>query len=484
MKNIWKILLTIFLILSGGWIIQRYQENKKKRKEEEEAIRKKLFANCQPILTDIHRARDEIVQKHLSKIKYFTNSDKTLWINNYKNQYSFTTQNDFEKIGLETLEVELIRTFRFYYANIEQARKKYNKEYIDEELENYKSFFDNIEGKKLDNQQRTAIVTDEDNNLIIAGAGSGKTTTIVGKVNYILKKYNISPSEILLISFTNKSAKTLADRIKIDGVVAKTFHKFGKDIIVEAEQKQPSIFDEAQFKPLIKRYFNEFSKDNTYLSKVTGYFIDYLKPPLSPFAFKNQGEYIQYMKDNNFRSYKSIGININGKLTYKMEVVKSIEECKIANFLLFNGVKYEYEYPFEHDTANENFRQYKPDFTIIQNGKKIYIEHFGISREGKVPDWFSGDDNRTPTEKYTEEMEWKRQTHIEHETVLIETYSYEMQEGILFENLENKLQSVGIELHPLTPNQIWEIIKDASKEEVNNFVTIFATFITLLKSKN
>ena len=49
-------------------------------------------------------------------------------------------------------------------------------------------YFDDIEGEKLDDQQRTAVITDEYSNLIIAGAGSVKTLTILAKVKYLLEK--------------------------------------------------------------------------------------------------------------------------------------------------------------------------------------------------------------------------------------------------------------------------------------------------------
>ncbi|MBS1737756.1 MAG: hypothetical protein JSS98_14300, partial [Bacteroidetes bacterium] len=156
-------------------------------------------------------------------------------------------------------------------------------------------------------------------------------------------------------------------------------------------------------------------------------------------------------------------IPVSGKLTYRMEAVKSIEECKIANFLLFNDVNYEYEFPYEHSTANESFKQYKPDFTVIQNGKKVYIEHFGISRNGTVPSWFSADGILTASEKYQKDIEWKRATHKSNKTTLIESYSYEMSEGILFDNLTKNLQNAGIILKPKSPEEIWKIISKRQK---------------------
>ena len=308
------------------------------------------------------------------------------------------------------------------------------------------------------------------------------------KVNYIIDKYKIPPNEILLISFTNKSASTLAQRINIEGVEAKTFHKFGKDVICEVEDKQPSIFDEMQFKPLLTKFFKELIKNENYLQKVTRYFTNFLKPEKPQGDFKNQGEYFQYLKDQNFKTYKTKEILFKGKTTYKMEVVKSIEECKIANFLLFNGVNYEYELQYKYDTATQAYKQYKPDFTINPKSDSIYIEHFAINKNGEVPHFFAkiakGQTVQKATKEYTDGIIWKRNLHKTNETPLIETYSHEMFDGVLFENLTQHLQNLGIILKPKTPEEIWEIISEAAKDEVDNFITLFQTFITLMKSNN
>ncbi len=487
------ILIITFLILLilVVFFYKRHNGNQRRIKEleaaqakEREIERQSLFYFFNSKLNNIINANNQFAKLTNLKTGYFTNYQLTTWKNEQTNLYNEIKAKHFDFINLSSEEVKSIKTFKEYFNNAATLRDEFNKYFIEEELKIFNLFFDNIEGRKLDIQQRTAIVTDEDNNIVIAGAGSGKTTTIVGKVNYVLERYKVRPEEILLISFTNKSAITLAERIDIEGVEAKTFHKFGKDIIVEVEGRQPSIFEEVQFKPLLTRYFSELIKNESYLQLVTEYFTNFLKPTKSQFEFENQGDYIQYIKDQNFKSYKLKEIPVNGKKSYKMEVVKSIEECKIANFLLFNGVSYQYEFPYEHDTATEAFRQYKPDFTVIQNGKKIYIEHFGISRNGNVPNWFNGDGTRSASEKYRDDMEWKRDTHRQNGTILIESYSYEMSEGILFENLTNNIKSAGVILKPKSPEEIWKIISEAAKDEINSFITLFGTFITLMKSNN
>ncbi|PIF34519.1 DNA helicase-4 [Flavobacterium sp. 9] len=484
------IFLCLFLVV-GIIIYYNAQENKRNRKKNEEEKqrlleieRQKLYDFFKTNLEGIKSANQIFYQLLDLKTGYFTHYQWTVWATKTLSKFNEIKGSRYDNIGLSNEEVLIIKNFYNYCTDGSIMRDEFNQRFVKEELKNYSTFFDTIEGRKLDLQQRTSVVTDEQSNIVIAGAGSGKTTTIVGKVNYIIDRYKIKPEEILLISFTNKSASTLAGRINIEGVEAKTFHKFGKDIIVTCEGQQPSIFDEAQFKPLITKYFKELIANSDYLEKVTRYFLDFLKPSKSQFEFENKGDYIQYLKDQNFQSYKLIEVTAKGKITFKMEVVKSIEECKIANFLLFNGIDYEYEYPYEHNTANEKFRQYKPDFTITQNGKKVYLEHFGISRNGSVPKWFEGDMNRTPTQKYQDDMKWKQELHQKNNTILIESYSYEMSENILYRNLKANLEAVGIILKPRPSEEIWNIITQAANDEVNSFITLFGTFITLLKSNN
>lgn len=497
MKGIGGFLLLVLLVLTGIWFYRRHQENERKKKELEveqarqrELERQKLFDFFKTKLDSIKTANNKFA-KHLDlKTGYFTNHQLTTWKNQQINLFNEIKGKPFDFINLSSEEVKAIKTFTDYFNNVVNLRNDFNKQFVKEELKTYHTFFDNIEGRKLDIQQRTAVVTDEDNNIVIAGAGSGKTTTIIGKVNYVIDRYKIKPEEILLISFTNKSASTLAERINIEGVEAKTFHKFGKDVIRDVEGISPTVFGDnkdeinntSQFKELLRGYFQELLKEKSYLRKVTNYFSDFLKPPLSQFEFETQGQYIQYLKDQNFRPYKQIVSN--GLTTLHREIVKSIEECKIANFLFFNSVEYKYEEPYEIETANFQHGKYKPDFSIYQNRRRIYLEHFGISRNGNVPSWFSGDGARSASEKYRDDMKWKRDTHQSNGTTLIESYSYEMSEGILFENLTKNLNAAGIILKPKSPEEIWKIITEAAKDEVNSFITLFGTFITLMKSNN
>ena len=92
-------------------------------------------------------------------------------------------------------------------------RSRRNDGYKARELELCDALFSDVDGgKSLDSQQRDAIVTDEYSNLVIAGAGSGKTSVVVGKVKYLVERWHIDPSEILVTSFTRASVDDLKVR--------------------------------------------------------------------------------------------------------------------------------------------------------------------------------------------------------------------------------------------------------------------------------
>lgn len=138
----------------------------------------------------------------------------------------------------------------FRESNIsEEERKQHNKKYIEEKLITEKEYFDKMyknidETIKLDDNQRKIILTDEDYVMVIAGAGSGKTTTITAKVNYLIEKQNIKEQEIVVITFTNKAVEELKERINKEfqhNIKITTFHKLGYEIIKNNTNIPPKI---------------------------------------------------------------------------------------------------------------------------------------------------------------------------------------------------------------------------------------------------
>jgi len=400
-----------------------------------------------------------------SRDAYLSNADTIGWIAQTE---LLSMPQDADSDLIDRLPPDLARGVRRVItlkSDIRKASDQRNVTYAKKQLQAFTDFFDTIESNPLTEQQQLAIVHDEDNALVIAGAGTGKTSTIVGKVGFIIRKGWAKPDEILLLSFTTKSAAEMKERIfqrlSVE-VKVRTFHALGLEVIAQGEGKKPSLAPEAEdviikaatFKELIAKRLPDDDFRQNLLA-----FQSALRRPYKPtWEFQSLGDYTRYLLDVEPRS-------LSGRM------LKSVEECDIANWLLLNGIKVEYERRYEVDTATVDYRQYKPDFYLPDFG--VYIEHFGIDRNGRTAPFVD-------QAKYAEGMAWKRTLHAEHQTTLIETYSWERQEGVLLANLEAKLQARGIQPVDVPPEQILKMLNDAGR--VDPFITLVGTFLSLYKS--
>jgi len=95
----------------------------------------------------------------------------------------------------------------------------------------------------LDCQQVEAVVACEDAQLVLASAGSGKTMSLLAKLEYLVLKLHIQPERILVISFTKKTVEELVDRCAISGVEIRTFHSLGLNILRQSGEKCELISD-------------------------------------------------------------------------------------------------------------------------------------------------------------------------------------------------------------------------------------------------
>ena len=332
-----------------------------------------------------------------------------------------------------------------------------------------KSLIGSVEGRELDTQQLNCIVKPARTHLVIAGAGTGKTTTIVGKVKYLLNSGACDEKDILVLSFTNASASEMRDRINKEtgkDIAASTFHKLGLNIITSVNRITPKI-TKIQLQKFVRERLAENMKDPKYLDLLCRYSLHNHKYSRSEFDFKNSSEYEEYLK-------------MNPPVTLKGDSVRSYGEMDIGNFLFKNGIAYEYEKEYKVDTRSEERFQYYPDFYLPDYG--YYIEYFGINEKGEVPPYFTSRDGKSPSEEYRSGMEWKRKLHREQNTILIECYSYERSKGELLNSLEKKLKDLGVVFKPVSAEYIWaEISKDNSENVSAGIADLMATVISLMK---
>ena len=384
---------------------------------------------------------------------------------------------------------ELISAFCNTYRNIEQIINSKNDEFTIRKSTEHDGLLSDIDGKSLDSQQRIAVLSPENRNLVIAGAGSGKTLTIAGKVKYLCEVEKLNPEEILLISFTRKSAQEMTERIveKLGyNVQATTFHKLGLDILKSAKGKMYDVLDDLP--AFLTEYFStKINSNPRMLENIIRFFAYYLQIPADYSRYGSVGEAYEYEKSMDLESVKSkydaatyakmhMKYKQEDMLTLKSEQMKSSQEIAIANFLFLNGVRYEYEKLYPYQDEDTNMRAYHPDFYLPDYD--IYLEHFGIDKYGHCP-WLSNIEEK----KYLEDMEWKRSWHRQHGTKLIETYSYYQHEGILLEKLEELLKANNVDFKPVDFNDIFNAVYvKQGKKYFSQFITLCSTFITLFKS--
>ncbi|HDL7798176.1 TPA: DNA helicase IV [Yersinia enterocolitica] len=120
-----------------------------------------------------------------------------------------------------------------------------NQQWTHRMLEEHQDFFQNVESSPLNESQSTAVVNGEDSVLVLAGAGSGKTSVLVARAGWLLRRNEALPEQILLLAFGRQAADEMNSRIKqrlgVDDIQAKTFHALALQIIQQGSRKTPVI---------------------------------------------------------------------------------------------------------------------------------------------------------------------------------------------------------------------------------------------------
>lgn len=482
----------------------RYRISKKNAAFSEISNFKETFRNLHKIVlkSNAEIKRKEEVKNLAQKISDFFNDLFELTENYVAHSAELQFIKDWEPLFFKANQLKVLESdkespeferFKTVFNSLHDYFENANQQLIQNESLKYDELFSNIDGKSLDYQQRTAVITDEDRTLVLAGAGSGKTLTIAAKVKYLCKIKNINPNEILLVSFTKKSAQEMTERIqKKLGISAQatTFHKLGLEIIKNSSGRRPEVLDENVLSDFIHNFFeSELLNHPDLIKNLTEYFTYFLEIPENMEDYSSLGELYEEEKTADLETLKSkydrekyireTGAEKSKALrTLNNEQVKSIEETKIANFLFMHGIKYEYEklYPFESDDPKR--KAYRPDFYLCDYD--IYLEHFGISKDFTVP-WLSPIEEK----KYLDGILWKRDFHKENGTKLIETYSYYSSEGILLKKLEELLVENNVEFKPRDFTDIFNTVyASKSNKYFGEFIKLCCTFITLFKSNN
>ncbi len=346
---------------------------------------------------------------------------------------------------------------------------KQEKTHLDFNLDFYLNhIFDEIDPNiKLDAEQKAAILGEDQYSLVIAGAGTGKTTTVAAKVKYLVDIKHVDPQKILVMSYTKKATEELRRRINIDFNIpadVTTFHSLGYRYLRYLNPNKKIIPLDNNGKNEI---FQKFLKEELFphkdrLEEMVQLFNDdtimWENPAKHTYGTYFKEHFHEFNSfDNYFSSYISKKISetsnivervnsiadrlVNGEYprTIKNERTKSKGEAIIANYLYCNNIDYTYEKIY--DELVGDLKIYRPDFTVDIGGEKIYIEYFGLSG------------NKLDNQSYDKIRQQKELYHRQKNNKFI-ALDYKPNRGYL-KDLSKALQSYGAKLRPKSIEEIY-----------------------------
>ena len=240
--------------------------------------------------------------------------------------------------------------------------------------------FDNINGYSLDIEQRKIILDKSKNILVVAGAGSGKTLTIIGKIKYLIEKEHIDPKEILCISFTNETVNNLKSKLDYN-IDIFTFHKLSLEIL-----KAHKVFYKIAESDLLEYIVNEYFENELFYQEKLYYVMNYFK---------------YYIEDNKDLSLNKVKFEYNSLFkSYKKLIIKFINLIKSNGHDISNFKKYikRNKYIFSRKKRFKNISflivmfdiyriyleelnsNYRIDFDMMINYASLVIERKGMKK--------------------------------------------------------------------------------------------------------
>ena len=237
------------------------------------------------------------------------------------------------------------------------------------------------------NEKQLEAVKSLENTLVVAGAGSGKTFTIVNKIKYLLDNNIYKENELLVISFTNESVNDLKRKIDYDLDIM-TFHKLAITLINNPDMK---ISNEYYLKFIINEYFNSYGKYNKKQNKLIKRIlqemdIDNLKKLIFTFInlYKSNYNDINYLL-NLYQKSKFIN-KIYFKIILEIYHIYN-QELKASNLYDFNDmikiatnninnniIKTNYKYIIIDEFQDTSLNRFKLiDAIMKQNNAKIFV---------------------------------------------------------------------------------------------------------------
>lgn len=467
-------------LIVGIFILKHYNKKISENKEEINSIEKQLEKDIQKEMNWIQGLFRSIIEEDT----YLIYSVRTNHLSHLDNHIGWMTkllqyQNYFSSDFKSCIEKS--------YEEVNEIRDKinnFNKEFVTRRKKEYDYLFKSVPFP-LDDNQKDAIIKDDKHNLIVAGAGSGKTEVLTTRIAYLIERKpdTIKPDGILALAFQKNARIEMEDRLKDrfgQEVKIKTFHALGNEILRLADERFLLYGGDSynvKSKNLINNLFKVAMTDSKFQNEVINYLKSrdhgYIEEKKDFVSEEEKEEFYRYMRNLRWR-------------TLDNSEVKSVAERDIMNFFLTHklndkNIKILYEEPipwakYIDDDGKASIP--KPDFNFPDFN--IWLEHWSVDENNHVPYYFDDE------EKYLQTMRIKQNRFREHNKTLVETKNYEFYKNkdfykILQERmvkaLQNELPDEKFIFTPIEHKELIQKVWDMCNISMDNVAEIIMNFI-------
>ena len=260
----------------------------------------------------------------------------------------------------------------------------------------------------LNEDQRRAVIVQEDRTLIVAGAGTGKTHTMVAKARDTVRAGIARPEEIAFVTFTRKAAQEIRDRSSdLPGMEIGTIHHLARMVIMRVEGRKPRLT------PLVEDETRRLTQLEAWLLEAVQ------EDPTLLTDLETRRRAIARCRAPQGEMPPGVRV-----LPDKV-LVRSNGEAQIATTLHLAEIPYRYEaeFPVPDEHRSKEGKRYFPDFYLPDQAEKwgkehgptgantgVWLEHFATDTNGKLPARWD-DDEVGSTAEYRRTRRWKETLH-------------------------------------------------------------------------
>ena len=352
---------------------------------------------------------------------------------------------------------QVLAACTFWQRDIPSYVAERNSRFANDRIVKDAAFFKTAEKSPLTKEQARAVLCFDNRTLLVASAGSGKTSVIVAKAAYAIHRGYFKPDEILIMAFNRKAAEELQDRIQArlkylghEGPLpaVSTFHAFALSVIGQATGKKPSVPSWAEYdsgrSSMLQSIVSALCASDPAIKSAWQFFAGFL------FHEQQDGKGDDYDDD----AYRTV----------KCERVRSKAEKMLADWFAYMGVAYAYEKAYPISTADAKHRQYKPDFYLPD--ADLYVELWALADGEREPAGFEG---------YQAGKQWKRDLHKRNGTELAEVTAREVWSGAAFRKLEHILLAKKLTLKP--GSDVSSFRQDVGETQTSKLVLTFLSHV-------